>query len=254
MILSHKHRFVFIKGLKVAGTSIEIALAQLCGPEDIITPITPADERYRLGTAGEPRNYADDRKIEKAYLAAVRSGSPAELGSIRQPKTPFTNHMPLTEVLSRVPEAVGYQLIFAERSPYAKVMSFANWEQHQHSYNRGERLARSAEHIAQAVDSIIANGRIRQLRNIERYRDLDGKIRAEPWRYEALGDHVRAFYARCGEAAVEIVHAKEGFRSDSVDVRAALRPDQISLVNELFSDEFEAFGYPRSAPLSDPKI
>ena len=249
MILSHKHRFVFIKGLKVAGTSIEIALAQLCGPEDIITPITPADERYRLGTRGEPRNYAGDRNVEKEYLAAVKNGSPQELENIRQPKTPFKNHMPFAEVLSKVPEADCYQLIFAERSPYAKVMSFANWERHQHSYKRGERLGRCAGHVAEAVDAIISNGRIRQFRNIERYRDRDGNIRAEHWRYELLADEVRAFFARCGEKAVDIVHAKEGLRSDSLDVRAALRRDQIGLINELFSDEFEAFGYPKTALL-----
>ncbi len=48
MILSERHRFVFIKGRKVAGTSTEMALAALCGPDDIITPISPIDERARL--------------------------------------------------------------------------------------------------------------------------------------------------------------------------------------------------------------
>lgn len=37
MILSHEHRFVFIKNQKVAGTSIELFLAQHCGPDDVIT-------------------------------------------------------------------------------------------------------------------------------------------------------------------------------------------------------------------------
>ena len=38
MIISHKHQFIFIKTKKVAGTSIEAALGQFCGKEDIITP------------------------------------------------------------------------------------------------------------------------------------------------------------------------------------------------------------------------
>ena len=39
MIISHRHRFIFLKPRKVAGTSVEVALAQHCGDEDIITPI-----------------------------------------------------------------------------------------------------------------------------------------------------------------------------------------------------------------------
>jgi len=57
MIISHKHRFVFIKTRKTAGTSMEIALSKYCGPDDIITPISPNDESTRrsLGYRG-PQN------------------------------------------------------------------------------------------------------------------------------------------------------------------------------------------------------
>jgi len=44
MIISHKHKLIFIKPLKVAGTSFELALRDYCGPEDIITLCTPDDE------------------------------------------------------------------------------------------------------------------------------------------------------------------------------------------------------------------
>ena len=40
MIVSHAHRFIFLKPRKVAGTSIEVALAPFCGPQDILTPVT----------------------------------------------------------------------------------------------------------------------------------------------------------------------------------------------------------------------
>ena len=38
MILSHAHRFIYIKTYKTASTSIEAALSAICGPDDVITP------------------------------------------------------------------------------------------------------------------------------------------------------------------------------------------------------------------------
>jgi hypothetical protein len=35
MILSHRYRFIFLKTGKTAGTSVEIALSEYCGAEDI---------------------------------------------------------------------------------------------------------------------------------------------------------------------------------------------------------------------------
>lgn len=46
MIISHRHRFIFLKPLKVAGTSIEVALAPHCGEDDILTPIGDFDSRW----------------------------------------------------------------------------------------------------------------------------------------------------------------------------------------------------------------
>jgi len=47
MIISHKHRFIFIKTMKPAGTSLEICLSGICGPEGGISPISSGDERAR---------------------------------------------------------------------------------------------------------------------------------------------------------------------------------------------------------------
>ena len=40
MIVSHKHKFIFLKSRKTGGTSVEINLAANCGSWDIVTPIT----------------------------------------------------------------------------------------------------------------------------------------------------------------------------------------------------------------------
>ena len=58
MIVSHRHRFVFMKTRKTAGTSVEIALSRVCGPDDVITPLPPPDEKLRAQSGGRPpQNY-----------------------------------------------------------------------------------------------------------------------------------------------------------------------------------------------------
>ncbi len=69
MILSVRHKFVFIKGMKVAGTSVEMALAPLCGPADIITPISPIDERERMARGGLCcTNYAERSRCRRPII------------------------------------------------------------------------------------------------------------------------------------------------------------------------------------------
>lgn len=55
MIVSHEHKFIFIKTKKTAGTAIEAALSELCGPSDVITPYRAESESDRKGRG--PQNY-----------------------------------------------------------------------------------------------------------------------------------------------------------------------------------------------------
>ena len=73
MILSEKHGFIFIKGMKVASTRTEMALSLLCGPDDIITPIAQVDELERLKLGACPRNWAATREEEVAWLARLQA-------------------------------------------------------------------------------------------------------------------------------------------------------------------------------------
>ena len=53
MIVSHEHKFIFLKTKKTAGTSIELALERrFAAPDDVITPLTKIDEARRIGARG----------------------------------------------------------------------------------------------------------------------------------------------------------------------------------------------------------
>ena len=73
MILSHQYKFIFIKTHKVAGTSIEFALAPFAGEDGIVTPLeVREDERARrLEGYGRSRNYEDGDKVYYNHIGAA---------------------------------------------------------------------------------------------------------------------------------------------------------------------------------------
>ena len=60
MIVSHKHKFIFIKTKKVAGSSLELALSKFLGEDDVITPL--AEEYLRV-----ERGYMTSRNYRKKF-------------------------------------------------------------------------------------------------------------------------------------------------------------------------------------------
>jgi hypothetical protein len=242
MILSRRHRFVFIKGKKVASTSVEIALAQLCGPEDIVTPLTPIDERARL--PGGARNYSDDAAGERAYLAAIASPD-ARRGVLRTHVRPlYHNHMSVSAVEARFGSLDDYEILFVERNPYAKVISWANMAGGYDAYNRGDVVRSTRADVRRRVDEAIRTGAIGDARNIDRYRRRDAI--SPGWRYETLERQLGAWAADKG--GVALPHAKPGLMSNDLDVRHWLTPRHIETINALYADEFQAFGYQPLAP------
>ena len=70
MIISHKLKCIYIKSKKVAGTSFEIALSKYCGPDDVITYLSPEEEDMRIslgGYASQNDKYFDHEGYEFRY-------------------------------------------------------------------------------------------------------------------------------------------------------------------------------------------
>ena len=47
MIICHKYKFIYIKSMKTAGTSLEIALASFCDENDIISTDEEVEENLK---------------------------------------------------------------------------------------------------------------------------------------------------------------------------------------------------------------
>ena len=80
MIVSHSHKFIFIKPRKVAGTTIELKLSPFLQAGDYATPIEPQEEPLRVCEKGVyigkihnkklglPLRLRDHSTLKKAYL------------------------------------------------------------------------------------------------------------------------------------------------------------------------------------------
>lgn len=130
MIISHKHKFIYIKTRKTASTSIEISLSKLCGPTDIITPITPNDEaeRHNLGFP-TAQNYQKPRK----ELGIMEQWNNFRTGNkIKK----YYHHIPATQIRKLIGEEVwnSYFKFTTERNPFDKVVSFYFWRKANEKY------------------------------------------------------------------------------------------------------------------------
>jgi hypothetical protein len=255
MILSHRWRFIFIKGRKIAGTSVEMALSTLCGPRDVVTPITARDEIDRFRAGGQCRNYAWSPEEEEPFRAAVaRFAATGDdryetMPAPRLDRSRYYHHMSLREVLTRSGEDLsGYEVLCVERSPYSKALTWANMQASYAEYAAGRAMQVAPAQLAQWMDKVLADGTLLRTRNIDMYRWPDGRLAARVLRYARLADELNAFLTERGAPSVALPHAKKGLLSDTLDPRALLRPDQIARLNELFREEFETFGYPMIEP------
>jgi Sulfotransferase family len=103
VIVSHTHKYIFIKSLKTAGTSIEAALSQHCGENDMVTPL--GDYWFNRDERGK----------------WIHSSMNAE---------GFSQHDPAAEVRRKVPPEVWnrYFKFSIARNPWDRVVSLYSWE------------------------------------------------------------------------------------------------------------------------------
>lgn len=122
MIVSHKHKFIFIKTRKTAGTSIEIALSAHCGDEDILSPLNEEDEKLRREVSGRGAQnyklpYGDLDRQE--WLKVLKTRKQAR----------YYNHMSAAELKRHLGDEIwnSYYKFTLDRNPFDKVVSLFYW-------------------------------------------------------------------------------------------------------------------------------
>ena len=85
MIISHKYKFIYFKEHKVAGTSTEILLGNICGDNDIVTPIMPKVERVKGSRNADGfKNHSHPSEV-RSKIGEEKFNSYYKFNTIRNP-------------------------------------------------------------------------------------------------------------------------------------------------------------------------
>lgn len=228
MILSHRHRFIFIKTNKTAGTSVEIALSKFCGEQDIITPISPEDQdiRRQLGFPG-PQNYLAPFSWRDCFNVRRRLRGGRALRK-------YYNHMPASEIRSHVGEDVwqSYYKFCIERNPYDRVISLYFWQ------NRSQNLPDLSTFIQSGAPQVLKE-------KGENLYLLDGKVAVEKiCRFESLEQDLEEVRLHLGlPEPLELPRAKSSQRKDRRPYRELLTAADRAALERTFESEIRRLGY-----------
>ena len=229
-IISHKYRFIFIKTGKTAGTSIQLALEKVCGPDDICSPVTqkkhprPGEEGY---VARNYRGFFIPRPFRPEGLQS-RFGSEIK-DFFRRRK--YKSHMPATDVRWRVGRELwdGYFKFSVERNPWDKAVSEYFWK---------KRHFTEDVSFEEWLPGAYPSSRISWL-------TIDGKLSMDRvLRYEDLANDFAALMQDLGvQETPQLPRAKGGTRPNRTDYRDMHTPFTRDYIARVCAPEIEAFGY-----------
>lgn len=225
MIVNHGYRFIFVKTRKTAGTSIEIALSRLCGPRDVITPISPPDEEIRrsLGYLEPQKHLLPLRKYSLGDLRARLLGDrPAR----------FYNHMPGPAIRRQVGQKIwsSYYKFTVERNPFDKALSSYYW----YTRNTPEK----------SFGDWLATAPVERVSNYDMYAVNGSLIVDRVLCYENLAEEIREVAAELGlPGDLELPRAKSGLRRDARHYREILKPEEAKTLQVICAREIALFGY-----------
>jgi len=211
VIISHKHKFIFMKTRKTAGTSIQVALSRICGSDDIITGTCINDE----GIMDE--SHSSGKNIDKF----------------------FTNHPhpPLIQVKQFLGEDVwdSYFKFGFVRNPYEIAVSRYFWE----------KRGKEKNVVKCGIDEFRewSKTNLKDYDWMHTYTALNGVVDLDYiGRYENLVEDFGYICDKIGLKETQLPSVKAGYR-DKKHYSMYYDEETKSIVNNFFNKDINLFGY-----------
>lgn len=230
MIVSHRHRFIFIKTNKTAGTAIEAALSELCGPSDVITPYREESEQYRKGRG--PQNYRIEHPLKPRRPLLRRLLRRPERDY--HPSVGFYQHMPAWRVRAYLGDEIwrSYFKFAFDRNPWDRQVSWY--------FDKTRSKTRRPSFVR-----FMRDRRRAYVDNYQLY-TIDGALAVDfVGRYESLEEDLnRALELTGAGRGIKIPRANVTPNKDeSRDYRSYYSPETQARVAEWYQPEIALLGY-----------
>lgn len=224
MIISHKHKFIFIKTIKTAGTSIEFFLEQFCDEHDHVTPIYPPEKSY------SPRNYEGFWNPVPEVLDYKHRSRVSLMDFVN--KRRFYNHIQARQIRHRIPKSIWntYFKFTIERNPWDKVVSHYSMLNHR----AGGTLS---------FNTYLANKRLPL--NYPIYCDAAlNPIVDKIIHFEKLEEGMNEICSHLGLPFDGLnTHAKKNYRADKKHYSQHFDTQQAAYITKLFEPEINLHNY-----------
>ena len=228
MIVSHEHKFIFIKTRKTAGTSIEIGLSKYCGPQDVITPIGKDEEiRESMGFHGSQNTILPIYQYRKWDLWNFLKG-----GGFAH----HFNHTPAKLMRKRLGGVVfdNYLKFCGVRNPWDMAVSLYNWEVF--GPKRGIDSDTSfGEFLYRRPRELLTNSSIFM---------SEGKVLVDDFvKFESLESDLQRISEKIGLGEIELPRAKSGFNKEKRHYSLYYDDENVEFIRRICNIEIELFGY-----------
>jgi hypothetical protein len=223
MIISHSHKFIFIKPLKTAGTSIEAALSQYCSNNDIVTSLN--DFWFNR-----------DKNGEWVHKAMNDEG--------------FQQHDDAQTIKNRIPPETwdSYLKFSMTRNPWDRALSYFSWKQRRFPELRPKKsfyhylgipyneLRKTKEIFSQFLKNDLPNN--------DQFYLINGKLCVDHIvRYEHLVEDFEQLCKLIGLPPIKIPHLKAGIRRGKDHYSKYYNKESQSLVASKHMNDIKLFNY-----------
>ena len=229
MILSHAHKFIYIKTYKTGSTSVEAALSGVCGERDVLTE---ASEQLRGVRQKPAQNYRIDHPAKPARpLWKQLLGRPERH---YHPSVGYYEHMPAWRVRTYCGEAIwnSYFKFSFERNPWDRQVSWYHY-----------KTKSKSEGAKPSFSAFNADKRRAFVENWDLY-TIDGEIALDfVGRYETLEADFAHVLSKIGLAGAVALPRTNVSKAKSTSYRDHYDDVSRGLVGDWYASEIKHFGY-----------
>ena len=228
MIISHSHRFIFIKSEKTAGTSIEAMLSEHCSGDDIVVPIN--DFRHNRNEKGKFMHRA--MNADEEFL---KIGQHVDAQTIRRKVSADTWN--------------DYFKFSIARNPWDRTISDFFWKRRQHPAIKPHKrfyhhLGVPFNELAQPKKALNDFLMSDEFVNNDRFYVIDDQLCVDfVIRFENLSEDLAEVCKRIGLPPIELPHLKTGFRQKRHHYSEYFDEQSKSIVAEKHKNDIKLFGY-----------